>query len=68
MFEVLGYKLVSNDDVMVYTNRHVHWVYIDTKHKEYWSGNDTFIDLRIHEAITQQMKELGWILVDNSKN
>lgn len=61
MFEALGYKQVVNHETMVYTKGHVHWVYIDTKHREYWPGHDTFIDLRLHEAITEQMKELGWL-------
>ena len=61
MFEALGYKQVVNNEKIVYTNGSAHYIYIDTKHKEYWSCNDTFIDLRLHEAITEQMKELGWI-------
>lgn len=61
MFETLGYRQVDYGEMMIYANGHVHYIYINTKHKEYWACNDTFIDLRLHEAITQQMKELGWL-------
>ena len=61
MFEALGYRQVEDNEIITYINGHVHYIYIDTKHREYWHCNDTFIDLRLHEAITQQIKELGWL-------
>lgn len=74
MFEELGYKfekLNYQGETYFYSNKNSYggndyvriWFYIETKtysvHSIYGSNN--YVDIKLHQAIHQQMKELGWI-------
>lgn len=63
MFEKQGYiccKKYENGDLNYYTPCENHYVYFDV-HMKYCDIGDSNIDVRLHKAIHQQMKELGWL-------
>ena len=57
MFEELGfYTTIYNDgEIIIWTNRDIDC------NKEYGVFGYCYINLEIHNAITMQLKELGWI-------
>ena len=70
MFEKLGFELAKDFDFnYIYTGNErkddLRLVYFDLKNREYKMlthyDNGVDINLQLHLAITQQMKELGWI-------
>ena len=77
MFEALGYEQVTNNDNFIEYMDDSHgdgdYAYVSFNHmwKEYevgyYDGYETKrrepmrVSIKEHEAITQQMKELGWV-------
>lgn len=64
MFEELGfYTTIYNDgEIIIWTNRDIDCKISFYKHdKEYGVFGYCYINLEIHNAITAQLKELGWI-------
>lgn len=64
MFEELGfYTTIYNDgEIIIWTNRDIDCKISFYEHdKEYGVFGYCYINLEIHNAITMQLKELGWI-------
>lgn len=64
MFEELGFYItIYNDgEIIIWTNRDIDCKISFYKHdKEYGVFGCCYINLEIHNAITTQLKELGWI-------
>lgn len=64
MFEELGFYItIYNDgEIIIWTNRDIDCKISFYEHdKEYGVFGCCYINLEIHNAITAQMKELGWI-------
>lgn len=64
MFEELGfYTTIYNDgEIIIWTNRDIDCKISFYEHdKEYGVFGCCYINLEIHNAITTQLKELGWI-------
>jgi len=65
MFEALGYEQKTQDNVIWYLDiKNDSAIAFDIKEKYYWTydGYDPLnINIKLHNAITQKMKELGWI-------
>ena len=64
MFEELGfYTTIYNDgEIIIWTNRDIDCKISFYEHdKEYGVFGYCYINLEIHNAITAQLKELGWI-------
>ena len=66
MFEEVGYELERNNDCYLQFKRNDEMLIFAKEYKEYWvedyrDGIAVSIRAQEHQAITQQMKELGWI-------
>lgn len=64
MFEELGFYItIYNDgEIIIWTNRDIDCKISFYEHdKEYGVFGCCYINLEIHNAITTQLKELGWI-------
>ena len=74
MFEEIGYSLDTHEqniDVapgdLFYANQNDLWISFDSRYKTYQVGHGLelgkLVDINksMHVAITQQMKELGWL-------
>jgi len=58
MFE--KFNCYEDEKYIVYRNNR-YSITFDKVNKEYWHSEETSITVDEHQAITQQMKELGWI-------
>lgn len=61
MFEALGYKQVLYAQFIEYTSSsfdegEFYIIFYDEKY-----DSNAWLDIETHKAITQQMKELGWL-------
>ena len=70
MFEKLGYKQEKDtNEFITYSDKGIIITFCkytqsySTKYLDYFTGDTTsyFVDVKDHLAITEQMKELGWI-------
>ena len=66
MFEALGYvRLVEDKNIMIWMGNHDDiWIEFDLVESKYFITKyeeATSIKVSLHKAITQQMKELGWL-------
>ena len=68
MFEILKYKRYEENDRIVYILNDIDTIvfYLDKEHyicyiHGFTGSNPSFIFSQKHNAIHQQMKELGWI-------
>lgn len=64
MFEELGFYItIYNDgEIIIWTNRDIDCKIAFYEHdKEYGVFGCCYINLEIHNAITTQLKELGWL-------
>ena len=64
MFEELGFytTIYNNGEIIIWTNRNIDCKISFYGHdKEYGVFGCCYINLEIHNAITTQLKELGWI-------
>jgi hypothetical protein len=66
MFDELGYELIaSNLNVVVYRSKEVceydEYDFITFSNMGYYKDFTSHISVKMHQAITQQMKELGCI-------
>jgi len=64
MFEELGYEYKNPSGIeknMISCVANNTAIMFSKEHKEYWHTPLTSITVEEHQAIHQQMKELGWI-------
>lgn len=63
MFDKLGYTLTKTDNCLTYTcvNCVIEFILDEHRYVSFYEGQAMAIDLEEHKAITQQMKELGWL-------
>lgn len=68
MFENLCFELTNESPYIVtymkklsYIIEYVRFDLINSRYEVICSCVDNYIDVKLHKAITQQMKELGWI-------
>ena len=65
MFKILGYEYADNNALISYDNPSLNIITFDLKYKTYYTQLDISehmdISPSVHKAITQQMKELGWL-------
>jgi hypothetical protein len=65
MFESLGYEIFDDDDYrlsyVLTHNNNLYFVNFYKNHRTYNIDVCYVIDIKLHKAIHQQMKELGWI-------
>ena len=66
MFEALGYEQVTNNDNLIKymddNGKYVSFIRMCEEYEVgYYDGYARRVSIKEHEAITKQMKELGWI-------
>lgn len=65
MFEEIGYEIIQSDENKINYSNGNFYIEFDLKYREYMSCsyNDDLLPITLeeHKAITQQMKELGWL-------